>query len=194
MSLEKQIEAILFYNGEPTKIKSLANMFGVPENDVQSSLEILRLSLGERGIRLITKDDSVMLGTAPEMSEIIELARKEELSRDIGKAGLETISIILYKGPITRAEIDYIRGVNSSFILRNLMVRALIERETNPKDARSFLYKPTFELLQFIGVTSIDELPEFEKVKNDLVSFLEEEEKQDEDDEGEVLRGSPFEQ
>ena len=69
-----------------------------------------------------------MLGTAPQMSATVETLTKEELMKDLGKAGLETISIILYKGPISRAEIDYIRGVQSNFILRNLLVRGLIEK------------------------------------------------------------------
>ena len=179
MELDKKIEAILFYKGEPVSVKSLTKMFAIKESEALEALETLRNSLESRGLRLVTKDNSVTLGTAPEMSEVIEAARKEELSRDIGKAGLETLSIILYKGPVSRAEIDYVRGVNSSFILRNLMVRALIERETNPNDSRSFLYKPTFELLQFLGVTNIEELPEFEKVKAELESFLEEENEED---------------
>jgi segregation and condensation protein B len=181
MELEKQIEAILFYRGEPLKVKAIAKIFSVKESAVRDALNILSENLENRGIRLLQKDNSVMLGTAPEMGEIIEAARKEELSRDLGKAGLETLSIILYKGPISRAEIDYIRGVNSAFILRNLMIRALIERETNPKDSRSFLYKPTFELLQVLGVTSIDELPNFEKVKEELESFIKESEEENEE-------------
>jgi segregation and condensation protein B len=75
--------------------------------------------------------------------------------KDLGKAGLETLSIILYQGPISRAEIDYIRGVNSNFILRNLLIRGLIERVENPHDQRSFLYKPTLELISYLGLSKI---------------------------------------
>lgn len=187
MNLTKKIEGILFYRGEPTKIKALAAMFGVKDGEIKEALDILAEELQERGIRLISKDDKVTLGTAPELGELIESVRKEELSKDIGKAGLETLSIILYKGPVSRAEIDYIRGVNSSFILRNLMIRALIEREVNPNDSRSFLYKPTFELLQFLGVTKTEELPNFEKVKEELQSFIRETEEETETD-------NPFEE
>lgn len=174
MELEQQIEGILFYRGEPVTIETLAAIFKKPEAAIRDALDSLSDSLAERGVRLISKDNAVTLGTAPELGDLIEAVRKEELSRDIGKAGLETLSIILYKGPVSRAEIDYVRGVNSSFILRNLMIRALIEREVNPKDARSYLYRPTFELLQFLGVTKIEELPDFERVKAELQGFIEE--------------------
>ena len=160
-----EIEAILFWKGEPQSIKKLAVSLGKKEEDILASLEILKEKIKDRGVELVFKDDEVMLGTAAKLSHIIERLTKEELVRDLGKAGLETISIIAYKGPISRAEIDYIRGVQSNFILRNLQIRGLVERVNNPKDARSFLYKPTFELLQFLGVSKIEDLPEFEKVK-----------------------------
>lgn len=172
MELEKKIEALLFYKGEPVKIKNLAKLLKEKEDSVLNALQTLEESLSERGIVLITKDDEVTLGTAPEMSELIESIRKEELSKDLGKAGLETLSIILYKGPIARSEIDWIRGVNSSFIIRNLMIRGLVERVNHPTDSRTFLYRPSFELLSFMGIAKIEDLPDFEKVKEELENFI----------------------
>ena len=81
------------------------------------------------------------------------------------------VIIILYQGPISRAELDYIRGVNSQFILRNLLVRGLIEKIDNPKDQRSFLYKPTLQLLSFIGISKIEDIPDFQSVKSDIENF-----------------------
>ena len=164
-SLDNQIEAILFWKGEPQSIKKLAASLGKKEEEIVAGLEVLKEKIKDRGVELIFKDDEVMLGTASKLSHIIERLTKEELVRDLGKAGLETISIIAYKGPISRAEIDYIRGVQSTFILRNLQIRGLVERIDNEKDHRSFLYRPTFELLQFLGVSKIEDLPEYEKVK-----------------------------
>ena len=165
LSLDSQIEAILFWKGEPQSIKKLAANLGKKEEEIKAGLEILKEKIKDRGVELIYKDDEVMLGTAARLSHIIERLTKEELVRDLGKAGLETISIIAYKGPVSRAEIDYIRGVQSNFILRNLQIRGLVERIDNEKDRRSFLYRPTFELLQFLGVSKIEDLPEYEKVK-----------------------------
>jgi segregation and condensation protein B len=172
LSLDSQIEAVLFWKGEPQTIKKLAASLGKKEEEILAGLEVLKEKIKDRGVELIYKDDEVMLGTAAKLSHIIERLTKEELVRDLGKAGLETISIIAYKGPISRAEIDYIRGVQSTFILRNLQIRGLVERITNPKDARSFLYRPTFELLQFLGVSKIEDLPEFEKVKAEFAESL----------------------
>ena len=165
LSLDNQIEAVLFWKGEPQSIKKLAASLGKKEEEIKAGLEILKEKIKDRGVELIFKDDEVMLGTASKLSHVIERLTKEELVRDLGKAGLETISIVAYKGPISRAEIDYIRGVQSTFILRNLQIRGLVERIDNEKDHRSFLYRPTFELLQFLGVSKIEDLPEYEKVK-----------------------------
>lgn len=171
MSLEAQIEAVLFWRSEPMSLKKLATTLGKSEGEINEALKRLEAQLAGRGIVLLKKDDDVMLGTAPEASSLIEQLTKEELSKDLGKAGLETLSIVLYKGPISRSDIDYIRGVNSSFILRNLQIRDLVERIVNPADARSFLYRPTFELLQHLGVSKVEELPEYGQLVEQLSSL-----------------------
>jgi len=170
-NLDSQIEAILFWKGEPVKIKKLAESLSKTEEEIKAGLEILKEKVQGRGVELIFKDDEVMLGTASQYSALIEKLTKDELVRDLGKAGLETISIIAYKGPISRAEIDYIRGVQSNFILRNLQIRGLVEKITDEKDQRRFLYRPTFDLLAFLGVSKIEDLPEYEKVKNEFEQY-----------------------
>jgi segregation and condensation protein B len=165
IQLDSQIEAILFWKGEPQSIKKLAASLGKKEEEIRAGLEVLKEKIKDRGVELVFKDDEVMLGTSSRLAQIIERLTKEELVRDLGKAGLETISIIAYKGPISRAEIDYIRGVQSNFILRNLQIRGLVEKVTDEKDQRRFLYRPTFDLLSFLGVSKIEDLPEYEKVK-----------------------------
>lgn len=170
MSIDQKIESILFFKSEPLSVSLLAQLINVKENEISEALTILdgRL-LG--GVRLLRKNDEVTLGTAPENSSLIEGIIKEELSRDLGKAGLETLSIVLYLGPITRARVDYIRGVNSSFILRHLMVRGLVERTSHPDDQRSFLYRPTFALLAHLGVSSVSLLPEYGTVRDEINLF-----------------------
>jgi len=107
-----------------------------------AALKNLETSLSDRGIVLVTKEDEVTLGTAKDTSELIEKLTKDELVRDLGKAGLETLSIIIYQGPISRAEIDYIRGVQSNFILRNLMIRGLVEKIQILKISEVFYTNP----------------------------------------------------
>lgn len=170
-TISQQIEAILFWKAEPIAIKKLATLLNIGVADVRNGLVELELVLKNRGITLIQTDEDVTLGTSKELSSLIERLTKDELSRDLGKAGLETLSIILYQGPITRANIDYIRGVNSQFILRALMIRGLVERIDNPKDARSFLYKPTLQLLAHMGISKISDLPDYDQVRRDIDAF-----------------------
>jgi len=172
-NLSKEIESILFFKNEPVKKKWLETTLKRSTKEISEALIELKSALSERGIVLVELDERVALRSAPEYSETLSRLRKEELSKDLGKAGLETLSIILYRSPITRAEIDYIRGVNSTFIIRNLLVRGLIEKVSNPKDARSFLYQPTFSLLSFLGISNIEELPEYGDVRKEINQFEE---------------------
>ena len=94
LTLDSQIEAILFWKGEPQSIKKLAASLGKKEEDILVSLETLKEKIKDRGVELVFKDDEVMLGTAARLSHIIERLTKEDLVRDLGRAGLETISII----------------------------------------------------------------------------------------------------
>lgn len=171
MDLSAKIEAILFWKAEPISIKKLASLLNEKPEAVKAGLASLENNLKGRGLTLVQTDEEVMLGTSKELSPLIEQLTKEELTRDLGKAGLETLSIILYQGPISRADIDYIRGVNSQFILRNLLIRGLIERVDNPKDARSYLYKTTLQLLSHLGISKIEALPEYEKVRTEIEAF-----------------------
>lgn len=171
MTIDAQIEAVLFWKGEPVSRKKLATILKKEITEIDEAIIILEEKLKNRGLILIHKDDEIILGTNPEISPFIEELTREELTRDLGKAGLETLSIILYQGPITRSEIDYIRGVNSNFILRNLLVRGLIEKIVSPKDTRSFMYRPTFELLQHIGVSKIENVPDYQKIRTEIENF-----------------------
>lgn len=183
MKLAGKIESILFWKAEPISIKRLSVLLGENEEAVKASLDELDVMLKERGIRLIRKDDGVAIGTAPEASSLIEKLSKEEFSRDIGKAGLETLSIILFYGPIARRDIDYIRGVNSTFIIRNLLIRGLVERLEDERDQRVFLYKPTFDLLMHLGISKVEDLPDYHSVREEFNSFVANKEKVGEESE-----------
>jgi len=168
MEIEKKIEAILFWKGEPLSRKKLAEILKVGQTEINEGIEKLKVSLQGRGIVLQEKDNDITLGTAPEFSGLIENLQKEELNKDLSKASLETLSIVLYKNGVSRAEIDYIRGVNSSFTLRALAIRGLVEKITDPNDNRRYVYRPSFELLSFMGVKSVEELPGYNEVNNDI--------------------------
>ncbi|MDQ5901657.1 MAG: segregation and condensation protein [Patescibacteria group bacterium] len=164
LSLTSKIEALLFYKGEPVSFSSIAKSFNASAEEVQNSISELKNSLNERGVCLVQNEKEVMLGTNPKMSSFFEEMRKEELNKELSKASLETLSIVLYKEKVSRAEIDFIRGVNSTFILRNLAVRGLVDKEQDPKDSRVSLFKPSLELLSYLGVSSSKDLPNYEEI------------------------------
>ncbi len=182
-NLESKIEAILFWKGEPMSRKRLAEILSaqggsasggkVGQNEINEALEKLKENLKNRGIVLLEKENDITLGTAPELSSLIGDLQKEELSKDLSKASLETLSIILYKNGANRAEIDYIRGVNSSFTLRALSVRGLVEKTVDKDDSRRYVYKPSFELLSYMGMKSVEELPDFSTVNNEIKNTAE---------------------
>ncbi len=171
MTLDAKIESILFWKAEPMALVYLAKIFAVGEAEITNALSELEKKLEGRGVSLLFKDGEVTLRTAPGVSELITKLTKEELTRDLGKAGLETLSIVLYQGPLSRRDIDYIRGVNSNFILRSLLVRGLVEKIINLKDQRSFLYRPTFDLLSHLGISKISDLPEYAPVREEIEAF-----------------------
>lgn len=174
MQLEQKIEALLFYKNEPIEIKKISKILEVGEIEIKESLTNLELSLKGRGICLITTADEVSLATSPEARDFIEQIAKDEMRAEIGKAGLETLAIILYNGPVSRREIDYIRGVNSTFILRNLSMRGLVEKELDKDNQRIFKYKASLPLLAHLGIKKLEELPDFTELKNKTEQMIHE--------------------
>ena len=177
LNLENKIEAILFFKNEPVALTELSRLLNVPRENLQFTISNLQKEYNNRGIVLVTDGDKVSFGTHPDADPLIENLQKEELSCELGRAGLETLAIILYKGPISRREIDYIRGVNSSFILRTLLIRGLVERSdpsTSSGQAstnRSYSYKATLKLLEYLGITRLQDLPEYENALKKVEEF-----------------------
>ncbi len=171
MNLEATIEGVLFYRSEPVALSELVRICDVEESLVEAALQTLEVQLTGRGIALVRAGESVELLTSPALAPTIEKMRREEQKRDIGKAGAETLAIIAYSESVTRAEIDFVRGVNSTFILRNLLMRGLIERVENPKDKRSFAYRPTIELYAHLGITKKEDLPEYKEIMEEIERY-----------------------
>ena len=168
MDLSQKLEGVLFYKATPMKKKVLLKLFDVSTEEIQNASQVLKSRLEHGGIRLLETESDLQLVTAPELDTLLEGVRKEELKRDIGKAGAETLAIVLYKGPVSRAEIDRIRGVNSSFILRNLLIRGLVERGTE-KNISLFSVTPT--LLASMGISNKIELPNYAVILDSLEKF-----------------------
>lgn len=172
MELDAKIESLLFYKGEPMSIKKMAEILSVNEGAIRDAVLKLKDRQINSGLTLIENSNEINLGTNKDASIFLEALRKDELSKELSKSALETLSIILYNSGATRSQIDYIRGVNSSFILRNLLIRGLIEKSIDTNDSRRYTYNPTMETLQYMGVTKIQELPNYEAVVANLQNAL----------------------
>jgi segregation and condensation protein B len=168
LALSSKLEAVLFAAGESLEKKRLLVLLDVSSETLADALNALRITLEDRGLQLVETEREVELRTAPEASDLIQKLRESELSRDLGRASLETLALILYKGGATRGEIDWVRGVNSSAAIRALLLRGLIERTEDAGDKRRIRYQATVDALAHLGVGSVEELPKYEEITKAL--------------------------
>ncbi len=170
----KELEALLFIYGEPLNIKNIAKFLEIKKDACEEIIKIYEEMLKNNpsgGLMILHNADEIQLVTKPELQKIGEKVIQEEFKEELSPAGLETLSIIAYLGPMPRATIDYIRGVNSSYTLRNLLMRGLIQRNINPNKGSIYEYCTSFNFLKHMGVSKSEELPEFEKYKDVLERF-----------------------
>lgn len=153
------LEALLFAAGEALPKKRIASILSISNDLLAAAVTALKSDLAGSGLALIETADELELRTSPEAAPVVEAYRKGELSRDLGRASLEVLSIILYQNGTTRSEIDWIRGVNSTAAIRSLLMRGLIERATDSEDRRRIRYTPSIDAYAHLGVRSFDELP-----------------------------------
>lgn len=168
-SVASLIESLLFIHGEPLSHARIAKALGVPEKEIEAGLETLRARYddADSGLVLIEKGKEAEIATRPENAGPVERLIVSDREETLGKATLETLSVVAYRSPVSRAAIDAIRGVNSSFALRSLLLRGLIERRPNPLDAREYEYEPSLRLLELLGIRSIEELPDYGSLARD---------------------------
>jgi len=171
MPLDILLEGLLFYRASPLKKQAIKAQFSVDDAGLSAAIDALQARLETGALRLIVTETEIQLVTAPALAPFIEDLRKQDIKKDIGKAGAETLAIILYRGVATRAEIDQIRGVNSSFILRNLLVRGLIERQPAVRGG-GYEFSITPALLAHLGVTREQELVDFARITDALEQFI----------------------
>jgi segregation and condensation protein B len=153
------LEALLFASGEPLEKKQLAKFLGIKDNELAVALGVLSNSLKGHGITVVETPHEVELRTAPDASGMVKKLRESELSRDLGKASLETLAVIAYQDGSTRGEIDWVRGVNSSASLRTLLIRGLISGREDEADKRRIRYSLTSEALAHLGLARLEDLP-----------------------------------
>lgn len=167
-NLKSQIESILFVAGKPLKANSIAKILEVEIQTVKEALQEIAKDRSETGIVLLDTGDEYQLATNSANSPQVKNFLNSELREKLTDATVETLAIIAYRQPISKAEIEAIRGVNSQYSVRALLMRGLVEKVPNPHDARASHYQITSEFLQHLGITSIKDLPDFEALVKEI--------------------------
>lgn len=168
MSLKTKIESLLFVSLRPLSSLKIAELLAAKKEEVAQSLEELKneMNTNERGLRLMQLGSKYQFSTSPDNAKIIREYLQDEQTGELTRPALETLTIIAYRGPITKADLDVIRGVNCALILRHLMIKGLIE-SMEDKAKMTHYYQVTFDFLKFLGLSEVKELPDFAKLNQD---------------------------
>jgi segregation and condensation protein B len=167
LEIKLLIESLLFVADEPVAIARLAAAIGVNREAVEETLRVLSEEYAQRGLRIQRKGERVQMVTAPEAAPHIERFLDLELSSKLSAPALETLAIVAYQQPVTRAEMEAVRGVNCDSVLRTLLSKGLIEEVGRlPQAGRPIVYGTTFEFLQHFGLQDLAELPPLENLEN----------------------------
>lgn len=164
--LKSIIEALLFVSDKPVSIKIFKSIFNIQDNQLYEVIDELMNEYNQKksGILIIKIDDSYQMVTNPEYSDWIKIFQNFNTNNKLSEQAFETLAIIAYKQPVTKAEIDKIRGVNSEYAIKTLMDRKLIKiigKKEVP--GRPFIYGTTKEFLKLFGISSLNELPGFDE-------------------------------
>jgi segregation and condensation protein B len=180
MSLKSKLESLLFISNHPLSINKLAELSGATKDEVKKELDNLfaEYDSKERGINIQKIGTNYQMVTSSDNSKLVTDFLKEEVTGELTPASLETLTVIAYRGPIARSELELIRGVNCAIILRNLLMRGLIE-ELEDKEQMITKYQITFDFLKHLGISETAQLPDFAKLNSNeaLEQILKQEKK-----------------
>jgi len=175
--LSSVIEALLFASAQPMNAKRLADITKAGTSDVKHAfLELQgRLETSGSGLMLIMHGEEVELVTRPEMAEVVRGVLKADMQGELSRPSMEALAILAYRGPMTRPEVEQIRGVQSALILRNLMLRGLVEMKEEMKLGQP-MYSVTIDFYKHLGMNKPEELPDYEALRGHsaVVQALEE--------------------
>ncbi len=162
--LKSLIESLLFIANRPLSKKELAKITEQKIDKVEDALKELIEESKERGIKVLQNGQEWQMVTDPTNSSVIQKFLKQEINQELTPASLETLSIIAYRGPIKRDELEQIRGVNCSIILRNLLIKGLIIEENKDKE----IYNVSLDFIRHLGIEDLNELPDYQKLNQDV--------------------------
>jgi segregation and condensation protein B len=159
------LEACLLVSAKPISAKELAKVLSVQDSEIELALDALMAvrNVEGSGIHILNTDNKYLLATNPDLAEVVNGLAKEEITPELTQPSLETLTIIAYRGPITKPAIEAIRGVNCSLILRNLLIRGLIDESTATTELQPS-YTLSTNALRFLGLHAVSELPEYNEL------------------------------
>ena len=165
MPLKSQLESLLFVSLKPLAVKDLANLTKAKTKEVEEALTELENDYqnNERGLTLIKNNNQYQLTTAAGSAALIKDFFKDETSGELSQPSLETLTIIAYRGPIAKLELDRIRGVNCGLIIHFLLLRGLIEEKFDKPKNENY-YTVTHDFIRFLGLNSLADLPDYIKL------------------------------
>ncbi len=168
MSLHSKLESLLFITPRPLTVKRLAELVGADVTAVETELTALaeKYNGEESGLHLLRHASSVQFVSSPLNSKLVTDFIKEEQAGELTRPALETLTIVAYRGPMSKIQLDTIRGVNCALILRNLMIKGLVEAKQH-QDKYQSSYQVTMDFVRFLGLNHISELPDYEKLNHD---------------------------
>ncbi len=167
-SLTNQLESLLLASPRPLSLRKLAELTGRTTETVTAALEEIsqKFNTESSGIHLLRHSQSAQFVTSPLNSKLVTEFLKEEQAGELTQPALETLTIIAYRGPISKVQLDTIRGVNCSLILRHLMIKGLVEAKAN-KDKYQTSYQVTNDFVRYLGLTEMNQLPEYDQLHHD---------------------------
>lgn len=168
MKLQSAIESLLFVSPRPLSVKKLIESTGASAADVEQCLNDItqKYNTADSGVQVVRHGSNVQMVSSPLNSKVVTQFLKEEQAGELTRPALETLTIIAYRGPISKIQLDTIRGVNCALILRNLMIKGLVEAKHH-KDKYQTTYQVTFDFVRFLGLNTIGELPNYEQLNRD---------------------------
>lgn len=167
-NIKSIIESLMLVSGKPLAMDELAKFLELDEVAVKKAIAELveKYDHPDSGIQVAINGKKVQFTTNSANADSLYKYFKEELSSELSRPALETLTIIAYRQPISKEELEQIRGVNCSMIIRNLLIKGLIELE-DTKDSLVPLYSVTMDFLRHLGINSVEELPDFTKLNSD---------------------------
>lgn len=165
-NIKSQIESLLFISGRPMSAKQLAELAGAKVKEIEGALTELVKEYQERdsGVQIVKNGSSYQMVTSGGSAKLIQEFIKDETTGELTRPSLETLTIVAYRGPVSKTDIDRIRGINCSLILRNLSIRGLVEVK---KDRGETYYNVSFDFLKHLGLNNIKELSDYERLHQD---------------------------